>query len=75
MHGRGADYFDNRRRATFVQQRNSNRDPKRFKGYSERCWGIMASDGPGPATRRLDGIERRFYDSTACGIPPTTAHW
>src|SRR5258708_25268545 len=45
------------------------RNPKRFKGYSERMWGITASDGPGPATRRINGKTVRFYDYKGRGIP------
>jgi hypothetical protein len=69
MRGRGIDYFENSRRATHVQQAYAIRNPRRFKGYGEHCWGITASDGPGPATRTIDGVVRRFYDYRARGIP------
>ena len=69
MREHGIDYFENSRRATYVQQQYAIRNPQKFKGYSECCWGITASDGPGPATRRIDGIERRFYDYVARGVP------
>ena len=69
MRGRGIDYFENSRRATLAQQRYAIRNPKKFRGYSEHCWGITASDGPGPSTRRIEGRERRFYDYKARGIP------
>ncbi len=69
MRERGIDYFENSRRATFAQQQYAIRNPKRFVGYGEHCWGITASDGPGPITRNIDGVERRFYDYTARGIP------
>ncbi len=69
MSDRGIDYFENSRRATLAQQRYAIRNPRKFKGYSDLCWGITASDGPGPATRRIDGIERRFFDYKARGIP------
>ncbi len=69
MRERGMDYFDNSRRAVFVQQQYAIRNPKRFKGYSEYCWGITASDGPGPATRKSKDVVRRFYDYTARSIP------
>jgi len=69
MRERGIDYFENSRRATFVQQQYAIRNPNNFEGYEEHCWGITASDGPGPATRRIDGIERRFYGYLARGIP------
>jgi hypothetical protein len=69
MRERGIDYFENSRRATLAQQQYAIRNPKQFKGYAEQCWGFTASDGPGPATRRVDGVERRFYDYKARGIP------
>jgi hypothetical protein len=69
MRGKGIDYFENSRRATYVQQRYAIRNPKGFKGYGENSWGITASDGPGPAIRTIDGVERRFYDYRARGVP------
>lgn len=69
MRARGLDYFENSRRATRVHQQYAIRNPKEFKGYNENCWGITATDGPGPATRRIDGVLRRFYDYRARSIP------
>jgi hypothetical protein len=69
MRGKGIDYFENSRRATYVQRQYAIRNPRGFKGYGEYIWGITASDGPGPATRKVDGVVRRFYDYKARGIP------
>jgi hypothetical protein len=69
MRSKGIDYFENSRRATFAQQQYAIRNPKRFKEYCEHAWGITASDGPGPATRRIKGKSVRFYDYKARGIP------
>jgi hypothetical protein len=69
MRKHGSDYFENSRRATLAQQQYAIRNPKGFRGYGERCWGITACGGPGPAHRRVDGVERRFYDYKARGIP------
>ena len=69
MRERGIDYFENSRRATLAQQQYAIRNPKHYSGYGEFCWGITASDGPGPDVRRIGGIERRFYDYVARGIP------
>ncbi|HEX9148678.1 MAG TPA: glucoamylase family protein [Thermoanaerobaculia bacterium] len=66
---KGIDYFENSRRATLVQQRYAEANPKRFRGYSKFVWGITASDGPGPAVRRIAGRTRRFYDYCARGVP------
>jgi hypothetical protein len=69
MRERGLDYFENSRRATLVQQRYAERNPQNFRGYSRDIWGITASDGPGPAVRRIRGRVRRFYDYCARGVP------
>ena len=69
MRKKGIDYFENSRRATLVQQQYAIRNPHHFAHYGEYCWGITASDGPGPATLRVDGIERVFFDYLARGAP------
>lgn len=69
MSGKGIDYFENSRRATYVQQQYAIRNPGQFDGYGENCWGITASDGPGWVTRRIKGVERRFFDYLARGVP------
>jgi hypothetical protein len=69
MRERGIDYFENSRRATLIQQLYAIRNPNEFAGYSENCWGITASDGPGPDTIKIDGVERRFFDYLARGVP------
>lgn len=69
MRARGSDYFENSRRAAYVQQQYAIDNPLDFEGYGDRCWGLTASDGPGPATRRIKGIERHFYDYLARGVP------
>ncbi|MCU1267246.1 MAG: hypothetical protein JWM21_3564 [Acidobacteria bacterium] len=69
MRNRGIDYFENSRRATYVQQQYAIRNPRRFKGYGEYIWGLTASDGPGPATKKIDGKLHRFYDYQARGVP------
>jgi len=69
MRGKGSDYFENSRRATLVQHRYALENPRGFDGYGEHCWGITASDGPGPSTIKLKGIERRFLDYAARGVP------
>ncbi len=69
MRSKGIDYFENSRRASLAQQRYAIDNPQGFKGYCGHCWGITASDGPGPAVRRIEGIERRFYDYEGRGAP------
>ena len=69
MGEKGIDYFENSRRATLIQQRYAIRNPRRFVHYGEHCWGITASDGPGPRNARVDGINRKFFDYAARGVP------
>jgi hypothetical protein len=69
MRKKGIDYFENSRRATLVQQRYAIRNPRGFEGYGEFVWGISASDGPGPAVRKVGGKVRRFWDYRARGVP------
>jgi hypothetical protein len=69
MRDRGIDYFENSRRATYVQQQYARCNPLQFEGYGENCWGITASDGPGWTTLRLKGIERQFFGYMARGVP------
>ena len=69
MREKKIDYFENSRRATYAQQQYAIENPLDFKGYSKNCWGITASDGPGPKTKKVDGIERRFLDYVGRGIP------
>jgi hypothetical protein len=69
MRDRGIDYFENSRRATFVQQQYAIDNPLKFAGYGRYCWGITASDGPGPDIIKVDGVERQFFDYLARGVP------
>jgi hypothetical protein len=69
MRERDLDYFENSRRATYVHREYAIRNPLEFEGYGPDVWGLTASDGPGPATRRIRGVERRFYDYRARGAP------
>ena len=55
MRGKSIDYFENSRRATYVQQQYAIHNPGQFDGYGENCWGITASDGPGWVTRHDQG--------------------
>ena len=69
MRAKAIDYFENSRRATYVQQAYAIRNPRRFTAYGEHLWGITASNGPGPATRRVDGVTRHFLGYRARGVP------
>jgi len=69
MKGQAIDYFENSRRATYVHQQYAIRNPRRFRDYGALVWGITASNGPGPTTRRVRGVSRRFLGYAARGVP------
>ena len=69
MRGKSIDYFENSRRATYVQQQYAIKNPAKFEGYNSTCWGITASDGPGPAKRTIKNRKRQFFGYDARGIP------
>ena len=69
MRRQAMDYFENSRRATYVNQKYSIRNPKDFRDYGQHAWGITASNGPGPTTRRINGLTRRFLGYAARGVP------
>lgn len=69
MRDKGIDYFENSRRATYVQQQYAIDNNLKFFGYGEHCWGLTASAGPGPCTLKVGGIERTFFDYVGRGVP------
>ena len=52
-----------------MQREYASRNPRAFEEYDPECWGISASDGPGPATRTIGGRVRRFWEYHARGVP------
>ncbi|HWB54159.1 MAG TPA: glucoamylase family protein [Tepidisphaeraceae bacterium] len=69
MRKKSIDYFENSRRATYVQRQYAIDNPNQFKRYGANCWGITASDGPGPARRTINGRKRKFFGYLARGVP------
>ena len=69
MAGKAINYFENSRRAIYAQQAYAMRNPKKRAGYGRFSWGITASDGPGPAVRRINGRKVRFYSYIARSFP------
>jgi hypothetical protein len=63
------DYFENSRRATYVQRQYGIDNPLGFSHYHKNGWGFTASDGPGPAILDVNGARRVFYDYIARGAP------
>ena len=69
MREKRCDYFENSRRATYVQREYAIRNPRGFAGYGEACWGLSACDGPSAAPRRLNGRHQAFYGYAARSVP------
>jgi hypothetical protein len=69
MREKRSDYFENSRRAVYVQREYARRNPHEFKGYGENCWGITATDGPGFKELKINGRDRRFLGYAARGAP------
>jgi hypothetical protein len=65
----GFDYFQNSVRATKAQHRYSVDNPDGWRGYDELDWGLTACDGPGDATKVVDGKERSFRAYSERGCP------
>ena len=74
MTEKGIDYFENSRRATYVQRQYAIDNPKSWVGYDSLCWGISACDGPGEsynfdskeflgyAGRGTSGPDHNYFD-------------
>lgn len=69
MRAKGIDYFENSRRATYVQYAYAIHNPLKFAHYGKHCWGLTACEGPGPSTLNLAGVERHFFDYLGRGVP------
>ena len=69
LQANGLDYFENSRRAVRVQQSYAEDNPQKFRGYGPLGWGLSASDGPGPATKNIDSVDRVFWMYEARGAP------
>lgn len=69
MRKKNNDYFENSRRATYVQQQYAINNPLKFKDYGQYAWGITASEGPGPENITIDGIGREFFNYLGRGVP------
>jgi hypothetical protein len=69
MREKECDYFENSRRAIYLQREYARRNPHDFEGYGKDCWGITANEGPGFKASKVEGRERRFLGYAARGVP------
>ncbi len=69
MRNKCIDYFENSRRATYIQREYCRRNARGFACRSDLSWGITACDGPGPCVRRIKRRKMRFFGYRARGVP------
>ena len=69
MREKNCDYFENSRRAAYVQREYAIRNPRGFAGYAADCWGLSAGDGPSAQPRLVSGCHQAFYGYAARGVP------
>ena len=69
MREKNCDYFENSRRAAYVQREYAIRNPRGFSAYGKDCWGLSAGEGPGGGQRMVAGRRRGFYGYAARGVP------
>lgn len=68
MAGKGIDYFENSRRATYSQQAYARDNPNKWRDYSEHIWGFTACDGPADTSFIVDSQQRQFWTYYARGV-------
>ena len=68
LRGKGIDYFENSRRATYAQQAYAIANPEGWAGYGRDVWGITACDGPADVQREYGGRMRRFISYAGRGM-------
>ncbi len=71
MRGRGIDYAENSRRATYGQRSYAIANPAGWNGYGADIWGLSASDGPADVSHDVNGRARRFFTYAARGASYT----
>ena len=69
MREKQCDYFENSRRATYVQREYATRNPGEFAGYGESCWGLSAGDGPSVHPPDASDEAPRSFGYAARGVP------
>ncbi len=69
MREKRSDYFENSRRAAYIQREYAQRNPHEFVGYDENCWGLSACDGPSDEQPGVSNETRRLFGYAARGVP------
>jgi len=69
MSEHNSDYFENSRRATYINRQYAILNPQGFSGYGQDTWGISASEGPISVPGPIEIEGNRFYGYLARGVP------
>jgi len=69
MREKSSDYFENSRRAVYIQREYAKRNPNEFTGYGENGWGLSACDGPSDELPNESNEPRRLFGYAARGVP------
>ena len=69
MREKRADYFENSRRAVYIQREYAMRNPHEFAGYDQNGWGLTACDGPSDERPDVSNETRRLFGYAARGVP------
>lgn len=69
MREKDCDYFENSRRAVYVEREYARRNPHGFAGYGGDCWSLSACQGYGFKTLKIDSVLRAFLGYSARGAP------
>ena len=67
MRGKGIDYFENSRRATYSQRAYASDNPQGCRDYGADVWGLTACDGPVDKVLPFGREERQFHSYWARG--------
>jgi hypothetical protein len=72
MRGKGIDYFENSRRATYVNRAYCVANPGKWQDYGPTIWGLTACDGPSDTlVNGKSGEARQFFSYRARGAAST----
>ena len=69
MRAKRSDYFENSRRAAYIQRAYAQRNPSEFSGYDVNCWGLSACDGPSDDRTDQTNETRHLFGYAARGVP------
>ncbi|WP_207884569.1 glucoamylase family protein [Pseudomonas sp. 30_B] len=69
MREKRSDYFENSRRAAYIQREYARRNPHGFAGYTQDCWGLSACGGPSDEKSERTNECRRLFGYAARGVP------